>query len=135
MGAVSEDKINTLRRTEMFGRLDYESLRRLVERAVERRLSAGEALFVAGEEAHGLYVVAEGTIRAVRVSSEGRERVIHVERAPTTIAEVPAFDDEPSPSTAVSESDALLYFIDKPDVRRLCLEHPRMALAAYAYEM
>lgn len=130
MDAVSKDIINTLRQTEMFGELDDESLRLLAERAVARRLASGEVLFIAGEDAHGLYVVAEGAVRAVRVSAEGREQVIHVERAPTTIAEVPAFDDEPFPSTAVAETDALVYFIDKRDVRRLCLEHPQIALAA-----
>lgn len=128
---MSEDKISVLRQTEMFCELDNESLRLLAERAVERRLESGELLFIAGEEAHGLYVVAEGAIRAVRVSAEGREQVIHVERAPTTIAEVPVFDDKPFPSTAIAETQgALVYFIARQDVRRLCLEQPQIALAA-----
>jgi CRP/FNR family transcriptional regulator len=128
--SADNNKINTLRQTKMFGELDDESLRRLAERAVERHLSSGEILFVTGEEAHGLYVVAEGAVRAVRVNLDGREQVIHVERAPTTIAEVPAFDDEPFPSTAIAETESTVFFIDKRDVQRLCLEHPQIALAA-----
>jgi len=56
--------------------------------------------------------------------------VIHVERAGATIAELPVFDDRPYPSTVAAEEDSLLLFIDKQDVRRLCLEHPQIALAA-----
>ena len=61
---------------------------------------------------------------------DGREQVIHVERAGATIAELPVFDDRPYPSTVAAEEDSLLLFIDKQDVRRLCLEHPQIALAA-----
>jgi CRP/FNR family transcriptional regulator len=87
-------------------------------------------LFNAGEQAKGLYVVVSGSLRAFRMSLDGREQVIHVEREGATIAEVPVFDDGPTPSTVAAEADAAVLFIDKRDVRRLCLEHPAIALAA-----
>src|SRR5207253_5621884 len=96
----------------------------------ERRLKRDEVLFVAGEEARGLFVIVEGALRAFREGVDGREQVIHVERAGATIAELPVFDDRPYPSTVAAEEDSLLLFIDKQDVRRLCLEHPQIALAA-----
>jgi CRP/FNR family transcriptional regulator len=105
-------------------------LRALAERAVERRLARGEILFMAGEEARGLYVIVEGAVRAFRESLDGREQVIHVERAGATIAEVPMFDDGAYPSTAAAEEDSIILFIDKQDVRNLCLSHPHIALAA-----
>ena len=94
------------------------------------RLSRGEVLFLAGEEARGLYVIAEGAVRAFRESIEGREQVIHVERAGATIAEVPVFDNGAYPSTVAAEEDSVILFIDKRDVRRLCLERPQIAIAA-----
>ncbi len=102
----------------------------LADRAVEHTLSRGEILFLAGEEARGLYVVVSGAVRAFRESLEGREQVIHVERAGATIAEVPVFDDGTYPSTVAAEEDSTLLYIDKRDVRRLCLERPQIALAA-----
>src|SRR5262249_11722238 len=93
-------------------------------------LGRGEILFMEGEEARGLYCIVEGAVRAYRESMEGREQVIHVETAGATIAEVPVFDDGRYPSTVAGEEDSLLLFIDKRDVRRLCLEHPQIALAA-----
>jgi len=124
------DKIEALRRTALFGGLSLAELQALAGTAVERRLSAGEVLFVAGDEARGLYVVAEGAVRAFRETLEGREQVIHVERAGATIAEVPVFDGGPYPSTVAAEEASTLLFIDKRDVLRLCVDHPPIALAA-----
>jgi len=127
---MATDKIAALRRTALFGELDEATLAKLAERAVERRYERDEILFIAGEEARGLYVIVEGSVRAFRESPEGREQVIHVERAGATFAEVPTFDDGAFPSTVAAEETAVVLFIDKRDVRRLCIEHPEIALAA-----
>jgi CRP/FNR family transcriptional regulator len=124
------DKPKALRATELFGGLDDVEMRALAERAVERRLTKGEVLFVAGDDARGLYVVVDGALRAFRESPDGREQVIHVERAGSTIAEVPVFDDRPYPSTVAADQDSIVLFIDKRDVRRLIMEHPRIGIAA-----
>lgn len=124
------NKIEALKQTELFGDLADNELGALAARAVDRRLNPGELLFVAGDKAKGLYVVVEGAVRAFRESVEGREQVIHVERAGTTIAEVPIFDDGAYPSTVAAEEETLVLFIDKNDVRRLILEHPKIGLAA-----
>jgi CRP-like cAMP-binding protein len=127
---MSTDKVAALSRTALFKELDEGTLRALSARAVERRFQKDELLFVAGEEARGLYVIVEGAVRAFRVSPDGREQVIHVERAGATVAEVPVFDDGAFPSTVAAETDSILLFIDKRDVRKLCLEHPQISLAA-----
>lgn len=124
------DKISALKRTELFGELEEADLNALASRAIEHRLARGQVLFVAGEEARGLYVIVEGALRAFRESVDGREQIIHVERAGGTIAELPVFDEGPYPSTVAAEEDSTALFIDKRDVRRLCLDHPQIALAA-----
>jgi CRP-like cAMP-binding protein len=124
------DKGAALGRTELFRGLDEEALSVLAERAVPRRLERNELLFIEGDEAEGLYVIVEGAVRAFRVGTDGREQVIHIERAPATIAEVPVFDDGHYPSTVAAEEDSTLLFIAKRDVRQLSLSHPQIALAA-----
>jgi CRP/FNR family transcriptional regulator len=128
--AMPVDRIAALKRTALFAELDDPQLLALADRSVEHRLSRGEVLFVADEEARGLYVVVQGALRAYRESLEGREQVIHVERAGATIAEIPVFDEGPYPSTVAAEEDSIVLFIGKQDVRRLCLEHPQIALNA-----
>src|SRR5690606_7607897 len=102
----------------------------LALRTTERHLKRGEILFLTGEPARGLYVVVEGSIRAYRVAADGREQTIHVERAGATFAEVPVFDEGTYPSTTAAEEDSVVLFIEKRDVLALCLERPRIGLAA-----
>ena len=127
---MQTDKIAALKSTPLFAELDEKTLGALAARAVERSYARDEILFIAGEEAHGLYVIVSGSVRAFRESVDGREQVIHVERAGATVAELPVFDDGPFPSTVAAEEETHVLFIDKRDVRRLSLEHPEIALAA-----
>ena len=124
------DKIGALRQTPLFSNLSDEALRSISERAMPRRFSKDELLFVAGDEALGLYVIVVGSVRAFRESLDGREQVIHVEAAGATIAEVPVFDDGNYPSTVAAQEDTETLFLDKRDMRRLCLLHPEIPLAA-----
>lgn len=123
------EKITALKRTALFNELDDATLRVLAEHAVPRHYQKDEVLFLAGEEAHGLFVIVSGSVRAFR-EYEGREQVIHVERAGATIAEVPVFDDGAYPSTVAAEEDTDTLFLHKRDVRRLSLQHPAIPLAA-----
>ena len=127
---MTTDKVSALRRTLLFAELDEPGLLFLAGRAVERRLKRGEILFMAGDDAAGLFVVAEGALRAYREGVDGREQIIHVERAGATIAELPVFDDKPYPSTVAAEEDSVVLFISKGDVKSLCLAHPKIALTA-----
>lgn len=127
---MNTEKLAALRRTALFGELPESELTALADRAVERRLKRDEILFVAGDEAAGLFVIAGGALRAFREGVDGREQVIHVERAGATIAELPVFDDKPYPSTVAAEEDSTVLFIAKRDVKSLCLSHPEIALAA-----
>jgi len=124
------DKVAALRRTALFGSLTDEELRALAARAVEKRLAREEVVFVEGEPAHGLYVIVSGALRAFRTGADGREQVVHTERAGALIAEVPVFDDGVYPATAVADEDSVLLSLAKQDVRQVCLEHPQIALAA-----
>lgn len=124
------DRPEILRQAELFRDLDDEVLKSLAARVVEKFLDRNEILFVAGTEARGLYVIAEGSVRAFRTSSDGREQVIHVEKAVTTIAEVPFFDGGPFPSTTAAEEPARVFFIAKEDIRSVSSQHPELAFAA-----
>src|SRR5687768_511452 len=127
---MTTDKMAALKRTALFGEMDEKTLAALAARAVERRYERDELLFLAGEEARGLYVIVEGSVRAFRESLDGREQVIHVERAGATVAEVPVFDGGTFPSTVAAEEPTAVLYIDRRDVRRLCIEHPEIGLAA-----
>jgi len=124
------DKVTALKRTKLFAELNDSTLRMLADRAIERTFQKDEVLFIAGDDVTGMYVIVQGSVRAFRVGLDGREQVIHVERAGATIAELPVFDEGTYPSTAAAEELTTALFIDKRAVRSLCMEHPEISLAA-----
>lgn len=130
MQIMPDDKIAIFKQTELFRDLDVAILDILAKQAVAKRLRRNEILFLAGEPSKGLYVIASGSVRAYRTSADGREQVIHVERAITTIAEVPVFDDGNYPSTVAAEEPTTLYFLGKQQILKTAYEYPQLALAA-----
>lgn len=127
---MSIDKVAALKRTPLFKELDDATLQLLAEHAKPHHYRKDEVLFLAGEEAHGLFVIVNGSVRAFRESIDGREQVIHVERAGATVAEVPVFDDGAYPSTVAADEDTDTLFLSKRDVRQLSLQHPAIPMAA-----
>ena len=125
-----DDKIAIFKQTELFRDLDDAVLLVLARHSIKKRLERNEILFLAGEPSKGLHVIASGSVRAFRSSTDGREQIIHVERAVTTIAEVPVFDDGNYPSTAAAEEPTTLYFLDKQQILKAAIEYPQLALAA-----
>lgn len=127
---MNSEIVEIFRKAELFRGLDDDVLKTLVNHSVEKRLSRNEILFIADDNATGLYLIAEGSLRAFRTGMDGREQVIHVERAVTTIAEPPVFDDGKYPSTAAAEEPSKVFFIPKEKLISACIEHPELALAA-----
>src|SRR5579871_2615522 len=124
------DKASALARSILFGGLDRQALAELSGLARQRDLARGEVLFLAGEQAAGMFIVVSGAIRAFRVNAQGREQTIHVERDGATLADVPVFDDGVYPATAVAEEPTTVLCLSKEDVRNFMLRHPETALVA-----
>ena len=127
---MTEDKIEIFRKTELLRDLDDAPLRDLAQHAVVKRLRRNQVLFLAGEPAQGMFVIASGSVRAFRMNPDGREQIIHVERAVTTIAEIPVFDNGNYPSTTAAEEPTVVYLLDKKLVLDTAVRHPDFALAA-----
>ena len=123
-------KVAALKRTALFGELSGKELAWIAERSIEVHFKKGAMLFVSGEEAKGLFVIVGGKIRVFQHNAEGREQVMHVDITGAVIGDVPIFDDEPYPASAISEEDTDLLVIEKSDVRQFALEHPSFALKA-----
>ena len=116
-------------RTPLFGGLANEELEALASRASEKQFAKGDILFIAGEEARGLFVVVDGTIRTFR-GGHGREQVIEIERAGATLGEVAIFDDGPYVVTAAADEGSTVLFIEKQHFQQFLLNHPHVALSA-----
>ena len=117
-----------LARVPILSDLSDAELKFLSDRVVTRRHASGELIFSEGDPCTGLYIVESGAIRIFKTSAGGREQVLTVEHAGSSVAELPIFDGGNYPASASAATDSVLLFISRHDFRALCLEHPEVAL-------
>lgn len=123
------DIIAILRQIALFSGLDDTALSRLAERCVRRSVGSGVVLFTAGEPYRGLYMVEAGRVRVYRISSDGREQVLHIEGAGRTVAELPLFDGGPYPASAITLEESRLVFLPRADFEQAYRTNPDFAHA------
>jgi len=123
---VSVKKI--LKSTPLFAALDDAELSSLAARCGIRSYSAGEILFSEGEPCQGLYIVVDGRVRIFKISPGGREHVLAVESAGSSVAELPVFDGGSYPASAAAMETTHAVFVSRGDLRAICLEKPEVSL-------
>src|SRR5262249_33803210 len=120
--------VQSLRKTPIFSDLSDAELAFLTRHAVVQHYDAGQLIFSAGDPCRGLYVVESGQLKIFKISANGREQVLSLERPGSSVAELPVFDGGNYPASAAALTAATLLFLRKEDFYSLCLEHPEVAL-------
>ncbi len=125
---ISQPRSISLRRIPLFSTLSPAELDALAARTLERRFAPGEVLFHEGDPCYGIFLLFQGSVRIFKTSSSGREVMLAVESAPSSVAEVPLFDDGPYPATVSAMDEVVACLISKQDFRQFCRQHPEVAL-------
>jgi thioredoxin reductase (NADPH) len=114
------------RRERMFPKLTPHEIDRLRRFGKVRRYAAGEALFVAGEIAAGMFVLIKGSVRVIRRDPLGHSAPI-VEQGPGEfVAEVGQLSGQPAlvDVHAIDDVEALL--LPPENLRALMIEEPEL---------
>ena len=129
---MTESIEKVLRKTPLFANLTEAEMRALASRVIRKRLKQGEPLFAEGDPCAGMFLVASGKIRIFKLSPSGREQVLAMESAGSSIAELPVFDGGNYPAAASAWEDSEILFISRKDFQNFCREHPDVALKVIA---
>ena len=116
----------------LFAGLTEAEIQVLAQRAVERRFAADEILFWEGEPCAGVFLIVEGSVKIFRTSPGGRELMLAIETAPSTVAELPLFDGGPYPASVRAVEPVVSLFINKHDFQHVCRQYPDVALKVLA---
>jgi CRP-like cAMP-binding protein len=123
------DPVATLRRVPFFAVLPPDELKALATHCVVRRLARDEMLFAEGDACEGLYVVQEGALKLFKMADTGREQVLVIERAGSTVGELPLFDGGTFPVAATAIEDSTLLYLPKREFLDLCRHNSAVAFA------
>ncbi len=121
---MSTIRHDTFENTPLFATLTSQERQAIGALAVERKYDAGQVLFYEGEPCEGLYIIGSGTVKISKTSPSGREIMLMLETAPSTVAEVPLFDGGGYPATVTALRETVAFLVRKDDFRRYCGQHP-----------
>ena len=122
----------TLSQIALFASLTEGEIQALGQRAVERRFPPDEMLFWEGEPCAGIFLIVEGSVKIFKTSPGGREMMLALETAPSTVAELPLFDGGPYPASVRAVGPVTTLFVNKNDFQQVCRQYPDVALKILA---
>jgi CRP/FNR family transcriptional regulator, cyclic AMP receptor protein len=113
----------------LFDGISPAELAKLAERAVPRRLAAGQLLFTAGEPSEHLVLVRRGRLRVLVSSERGDELVLTVLGAGDVLGELSVFDELPRSAGVEALDDAEVLLLPATAVRSVVVANPTALLA------
>ena len=96
--------------------------------AIEREYAKGELIFSEGDEGDGFYVVVDGRVKIFKLSSEGKEQILHIFGPGEPFGEVPVFSGQSFPANAEAIAKSRLLFFPRKDFIGLISKNPSLAL-------
>jgi len=125
-------KYELLSQIPLFAGLSENEIQALAQRTVERHFAPDEMLFWEGEPCAGMFLLIQGSAKIFKTSAGGREMMLALETAPTTVAELPLFDGGPYPASVRAVDAVVALFINKADFQQVCHQFPDLALKVLA---
>ena len=119
---------NTLRSCQIFVGLPAPDIAAIASFVIPKQLAKGDYLFRQGDRAEGFYIVQRGGINIHRVSSAGKEQVIHLFRPVESFAEGTLATETGYPADARSTEATTVLLVPKPDFIELLRNRPELSL-------
>ena len=121
-------QIEILAGVPLFGGLPENQLGDLSRIAVEKNFRKGDVIFSESDEGSGFYIIAAGQVKIFKVSSEGKEQILHIFGPGEPIGEVPVFTGQPFPAYAEALAKSRLLFFPRAAFMDLIAGNPSLAL-------
>jgi CRP/FNR family transcriptional regulator len=123
-----ENFLNLISAIPLFNGLPTEQLDAIRRLAVEKRFNKGQTLFSEGDRTTGFFVIVEGRVKIYKVSSEGKEQILHIFEAGQSFGEVTVFTGQQMPAHAQTLSQTHLLLFARKAFIDLVSSNPSLAL-------
>ncbi|SOC17006.1 Crp/Fnr family transcriptional regulator [Rhodobacter maris] len=129
---MTPDADRIARKSLLLGALPKPAQDLILATARDRAFERGKTIFLQGEQARSIYVVAEGWVKLYRVAPNGSEAVVSVFTRGDSFGEAVAFAGGVYPVSAEAATDAVLVRIETAEILRLIERQPGLAEALLA---
>jgi CRP/FNR family transcriptional regulator len=100
--------------------------------AVNKHLNKGELIFSEGDEGNGFFVVVDGQVKIYKLSSEGKEQILHILGSGETFGQVAMFAGRSFPANAEALAKTHLLFFPRNAFKSLISGDPQLAMQMLA---
>jgi CRP/FNR family transcriptional regulator len=121
-------KETALKNSGFFTGLPMDQMQALAAIAVSKKYDKSEMVFFEGDECHGFYLIVSGRVKIYKVSTGGKEHILHIFGPGEPFGEVPVFHGKPYPATASALSTVSLLFFPRKEFIDLLENNPAIAI-------
>ncbi len=114
--------------TPLFNGLPEDQIVAIKKIAVKKQYNKGEIIFSEGDEGKGFFVIAEGRVKVFKVSTEGKEQILHIFGPGQPFGEVPVFTGQRFPANAQAIAATRALFFPRGSIVNLIAANPSLAL-------
>ena len=122
------DPVTSFQKIPLFEGLPDTQLLDLASIALEKSYKKGSSIFSEGDVGNGFYVVKEGRVKIFKISSEGKEQILHVFDSGEPIGEAPVFEGRKFPAHAEALVESVCIFFPRNAFFELISKNPSLAM-------
>jgi len=126
-------KYDYLKQISIFSQLRDEYLEKIDNISIMRTYTKGRIIFMEGEPGEAFYYIKSGLVKISKISSDGREHILHILNEGHVFAEVTLFSNTAYPATAEVLEDAQIGMIKNSDLEQLIVKTPEISLQLIKY--
>ena len=121
-------RLEILGQVPFFAGLSPESVSSINQLFHEHGYLSGEMIYLSGDPAKRLYVVAAGKVKLLRHTLKGKDVLLDILQPGEFFGSLSALGDDEYTETAQAQTDACILGIDSDSFRKILDSHPRVAL-------
>lgn len=112
----------------LFKGMDQGQLLKLTAIVTDKNYGRGQSIFAEGDEGIGFYVVISGKVKIYKLSSEGKEQILHIFGGGEPFAEAAVFVGARFPAHAQALETSRIFFFPRQAFIHLIEENPALAM-------
>ena len=119
---------NVLSISPLFSDLPEDHRLQIQQITIEKNYRKGETIFIDGDDSNGFYLIIDGQVKIFKLSSDGKEKILHIFGGGEPIGEVAMFSGRGFPANAETLVKSRLAFFPREAFVRLITEKPSLAM-------
>ncbi len=118
--------VEFLQSSPYFAAMEASEIEAIAGLFFQKTVNKGDFITWEGDPGDALYFVASGAVKCSKVSSEGKEQILHIILPGDSFNDVAVFDGGPAPNSSEAMSLVVLYGITSQDMKQILNQYPKL---------